>query len=269
MPRYPLEPKFTYAQGYHDFYFPKYSSSGVNGNIYDNNIMATTSQSDSPIGFPQYTIPSRGNNHNERHGNRITITSIRTKLNIVMQPNFCSITSDNPFALHSSSSTYTNASPIKRFMKMRYFVVQFDDDLVITPAVIAQWFYSTYCYFRNAPTGFTDPVDAPISVHSNVLRITTPFTAKFNILCDRCFTLVSSRPSVSFDITVPLNKQYIFEEGTDNLIHPNIWQFVMPPLNLSVDVDPLTRIQYLSQQPTSQFTFADSYYFTKLNFIDL
>lgn len=270
MPRYPIEPKFTYSQGVDSLYFPKYSDKGINDNIYENGVWALD-QSQSPLMFPQYVLPERGNNHNQRHGNRITITSIRTKINIVLNPQYCYNSTYSPFDYYNSSDhTFTNDTAQKRFMKMRYFVVQFDDDLVITPQVIAQWFYSTYCYYRNAYTGFTEPTDAPISVHSNVLRITTPFTAKFNILCDRCFTLVSSRPSVSFDITVPLNKQYIFEEGTDNLIHPNIWQFIVPPLSWNVDVDPLTRIQYMQKQSdSSNFPFATTYYFTKLNFIDL
>lgn len=270
MPRYPIEPKFTYAQGHDAFFFNASSAVGNNGNVYNTATLDTTSTANSPFAFPTYSLPGRGNNHNQRHGNRITITSIRTKLNIVMTPQLCANTNSTPFYTPvRTDANYANNSAIKRFMKMRYFVVQFDDDLPITPSVLSKWFYSTFCYFRNPETTVVDPENAPISVHSNVLRITTPFTAKFNILCDRCFTLVSNRPSVSFDITVPLNKQYIFEEGTDTLVHPNIWQFVLPPLNWEVDVDPLTYVQYQKQEPSSSFVFADFYYFTKLNFIDL
>lgn len=271
MPRYPIEPKFTYSQGSEQFFFPTKTNVGNNGNIYSKASLETETVSSSPFCFPTYVLPERGNNHNQRHGNRITVTSIRTKINIVLRSDFCADTSYSPFDyLDPLEQTYTNDTAIKRFMKMRYVVVQFDDDLVITPQVLSQWFYSTYCYFRAPTTEITDLVDAPISVHSNVLRITTPFTAKFNILTDRCFTVVSSRPSISFDITVPLNKQYIFEEGTDNLIHPNIWQFVIPPLNWLVDVDPLTYQQYRQVDSLSSIkNFADFYYFTKLNFIDL
>lgn len=273
MPRYPIEPKFTYSQGVEFLNFPPPSAKGKNHNIYNKATLETTTLGASPFCFPQYVLPERGNNHNQRHGNRITITSIRTKINIVMSPDFSACLSSNltPFDYQQSTDqTYLNEPGQKRFMKMRYFLVQFDDDLVVTPQVLSQWFYSTYCYFRSPDETITDLVDAPISVHSNVLRITTPFTAKFNILCDRCFTLVSSRPSVSFDITVPLNKQYIFEEGTDNLIHPNIWQFVMPPLNWLVDVDPLTWLQYIQNNTmTYNKSFANFFYFTKLNFVDL
>lgn len=271
MPRYPIEPKFTYSQGGEYIWFPLLSNKGKNANIYNTTTLSATSLGDSPFCFPVYTLPERGNNHNQRHGNRITITSIRTKINLSLYPEFCSCTSYSPFDYtNSSEHTYTNEPAQKRFMKMRYFVIQFDDDLVINPQVLSQWFYSTYCYYRNPAEAITDATDAPISVHSNVLRITTPFTAKFNILCDRCFTVVSSRPSISFDITVPLNKQYIFEEGTDTLIHPNIWQFVVPPLNWEVDVDPLTYQQYLQADSASyNKQYAHFYYFTKLNFIDL
>lgn len=270
MPRYPLEPKFTYSQGQVSFSLPKTSDKGYNGNIYGSDLLNAT-DSTNPIATPVYTLPGRGNNHSQRHGNRITITSIRTKLNFVLSPPFCANTENyNPFySPLREYYTYYGGYPCKRFFKFRYFVVQFDDDLEVTKKVLSEWFYSTYCLFKEPTEQHAQANQYPISTHSNVLRITTPYTAKFNILCDKSFTLVSNRPSVSFDITLPLNKSFIFEEDTDNLIHPNIWQFIVPCLNWFVDVDPLTSTQYAQDPRSSSYVFCDMYYWTKLNFIDL
>lgn len=272
MRRFPIEQQFTYNQGYDNIQFPAYANRGNNANIFDKNALYDSQPINSPFMFPAYTLPLKGTGHSNRKGDRITVTSLRLKLNIVMNSWFCGQTQYDPFYYsggNEDSVVLSNDTTIKRFFKMRYMLIQFDDDFVVDSEYIAKWFYSTYCYYKNPADTITDPVDAPISVHSNVMRITTPFTAKFNILTDRCFTLVSNKPSLSLDITVPMHKSYIFDEGTDNLIHPNIWQIILPPLSWQIDVDPITRQQYHYQQPTTKTTLAKIYYWTKLNFVDL
>lgn len=57
MPRYPIEPKFTYAQGHDAFFFNASSAVGNNGNVYNTATLDTTSTANSPFAFPTYSLP--------------------------------------------------------------------------------------------------------------------------------------------------------------------------------------------------------------------
>lgn len=270
--RYQIEPKYTYAQANDHVYFPKYTDYGGNANnlnIFLKSAWQNDTETVNPLMVPNPKLPQLGTNgHDKRHGDRITVTSIRTKIITRLTPHFVGPIS-NPWL--SSYSIDPSDNYINRFFKCRYMVVAFDDDLQMTKEMIGQWFYETFCWYCKP---ITTPVDTnafmqPVSVHSNILRITTKWTGKFNILTDKTFTLTSSRPSISFDITLPLNQDFLFEENTETLIHPHIYQFIVPPLSWAVDVDPVTYEQYKVQNPSDSISVISFYSFSKLNFIDL
>lgn len=266
MPKVRLDSKFTYWNGSYDLWFPSYNDHPLNFNIYHkesfsgiNPVMIT----------PQTLLPELGNNHNQRHGNRITVTSIRWKSIIQLRPDFLRA-NYNPFTTNETVTT----DPPHRFFKMRYMLVQWDNDYAgqIDEAFIYKWFKMTYTWFCDPVVSTTDVEDMPVSVHSNILHETTELTSKFNILCDRCFVVSSDKPQISFDITIPLNKNYLFDEDDPTtLIYPCYSLFILPPLSLRTDLDPVTADQYYYYQNTNSVskTFAYVDNFTKLSFVDL
>lgn len=283
MSRFPIEPHFVYSQGSDTIVLPSWQQQHAsdpympNSNLYD----SVTIQDN--IFLPEIQLPSLGNTHTHRRGNRITVTSIRVKLSLRMAARWCYAYQPNN---DPSSEKYTDTqlpqlAPARRFFKMRFMVVQFNDDMTITPLEIAKWFFRTYCYFKNDERHIQSndyPCEEPVSVHSNIMRLTTPYTGKFNILMDKPFTWYTSNPLNQLDINIPLNKSFVFsEEEQDKLLFPNIWMFMLPPLNMLTDMDPLTRQDLFvywgkSSAPSSYQTvwpFVNVNYFAKLNFVDL
>lgn len=269
MPRVRLNNKFTYSNDavYVDLHAVNEATlKGRNGNLY------TTETIPYDMLFPVFNFPQLGNNHDQRHGNRITITSVRYKTMINLNPIFLTNSSNGPF---SSGATDGTTSPPKRFFKFRYMLVQWDDDIAnsVDEVYIFKWFLRSYCW-AIPPTRTEEPIvaadysDAPVSVHSNLLHETTEYIAKFNILCDKCLTLTNTKQQISLDITVPLNKTYCFDEDNPNLLlYPHLTLFILPPLNGYTDIDPLSLKQMLAQNRL--VNLCTCYNFTKLNFIDL
>lgn len=266
MPKVRLDSKFTYTNGSFQMSFPSYTSHPLNFNIYKKEDFAGLNP---PILVPGMTLPTLGNNHDQRHGNRITVTSVRWKSIIRLNEDFCRGNYD-PFTTQEVLTT----NPPNRFFKMRYMLVQWDNDYndQINEAFLYEWFKMTYCWFKEPDSNTSFVQDMPVSVHSNVLHETTPLTSKFNILCDKCMTLSTKHPQLSLDVTIPLNKNYLFDEDDPTtLIYPCLWLFILPPLNMLTDLDPITKNQYYNYQATNSVTkvFADCDNFVKLNFIDL
>lgn len=266
MPRVRLDPKFVYYNGTYDFEFKS------DGNIPDNSNLFKPGQI--PIFTPQFGLIPVGNSHSERHGNRITVTSLRIKMNFEIAPEFL-ITVHNPFSGSAISNyqAFSNECPI-RFFKFRYMVVEFDEDLTITQAKLYEWFKRTYCWYQPRVSSADYPDNDPVSVHANILHETTNWTGKFNILCDKCFSIKSYKPSLSFDITVPMNRQYVYKEDDttgEGLLFPNIWCIILPPMSSVVDIDQKTAKQWYNYVPlsTSSIPFVKCQYFTKLSFVDL
>lgn len=267
MPKVRLDSKFTYWNGSYSLWFPGGDGHPLNYNCYHksdfggiNPVMIT----------PQAALPMLGNSHNERHGNRITVTSIRWKSIIHLERDFL-VPGSDPF----TGVGETLPNPPNRFFKLRYMLVQWDNDYVdqIDEAFIYKWFKMTYCWWRDPDPNTTDVEDMPVSVHSNILHETTELTSKFNILCDKCLVLRSDKPQLSLDITIPLNKNYLFSEDDPTvLIYPCYSLFILPPLSTVIDLDPITSIElwnYQTNVPSARKTFAQCDNFVKLNFIDL
>lgn len=266
MPRVRLNDKFTYHNELVQLYLPTRATHTypANENIYQSTDFRTDFH---PIHFPTFEYPTVGTTHANRVGNRITVTSVRCKLILKLNEQFLRNSGD-PM---QQTGTVASAPAPKRFFKLRYFLLQVDDDLAsqVNELWIYKWFKRSYCWYKPATTPITtDWSIAPVSVHSNILHSTTEYVAKFNILCDKCFTLTSAKPQISFDITVPLNKEFCWDEtDTTALIYPHIYMFILPPLSSDIDMDAITSLQYYSTPTITKI--CDIYEFTKLSFVDL
>lgn len=260
---------------------------------------------------PTPELPVVGNGHNCRSHSKITVTTIRWKLSIELRlsavlngtvfNDLSTSTSFKKFPVATDyiySNPYTTTRPLQyppnpnQFYKFRYMMVEFDEDLAITPAVVFAWFTSTFCFYREPteepkyplPTeafpDYNDLIPGPISVHSNVMRITTPWVGKFKILADKCFEITANRPRVNIDLTVPINRVYTwndemvsFDQSSD-LIRPHIYCFVIPPLSYEQDMSIFDKVQgtYLANNNTGQNStdnFVTWNSWMKLNFVDI
>lgn len=246
---------------------------------------------------PTPTLPSIGNGHDKRTHSKITVTSIRWKITLSLSvsaiargqffnENFATTT-------FPCSASYQYPPNPNQYYKLRYMMVEFDEDLPMSPPMIFNWFYSTYCFYR-PPT--TTPVTflanetnritlsgllpGPISVHANVMRMTTPWVGKFKILADKCFTITSNRPKVTIDMTIPINRVYTWNDETTSfdqstaLISPHIYCFILPPLSMEQDLGTYDTYAFKQYMNTSGKTANyqallswDSW--MKLNFVDI
>lgn len=265
-------------------------------------------------------IKGADSTHDRVHS-KITVTSIRWKFTFELRyliqhagtlvPTNWSAASDSalvnqfPRAVDYTGATGTNElRPIQipknpqQSYKFRYMMVEFDEDINIDYKQIFLWFYSTYCSYRpnsfyegteltekfplpgSTPTT-SNTIPAPTSVHSNVMRMTTPWTGKFKILADKCFMITSMRPRVSIDITVPINRVFTFADDwqystlpSNTVLSPHIYCFVLPPLSYEQDLSAYEKYQIdnlISSAATLSSTSAyiDYVSWMKLNFVDL
>lgn len=269
MPRAYIEPKYKYSGELFTFNLPGQGNPNDEqhnpNSVYREAMIANNN--DQICFFPNITLPDRGNKHDERNGNRITVNTIRWKLCLRLTPRFlpqagCPFFNKQDAVNYGTPLVDPSLTPQRtadfftqqRWFKFRLLAIQFEDGLQMDKKNFYLWFYSTFCPISTdmGYTGVTPERPAmicnrPISVHSNVLRMTTTYTGKFNILMDRCFTMYSSRPIMSFDLTIPLNKQYRFQETVEPdspLISPNIWLALLPPQQLLTDMDPVSAHQY-------------------------
>lgn len=271
MPRFALNPKFTYTMKADESSFKiPCSSFDLNGAILYSH---SSNYSNVPILAPTITLPNLGNSHSQRKGQRITVTSIRWKSILWLADDFkYKLDPWSSSAAPDFATPLTSGSNVKRFFKFRYMCVQFDEDLPITLNEIYRWFKRTYCWYGpndHAQSHPDDsPYDEPVSVHSNMLRVTTPWIGKFNVLMDRCFTLTTAHPELSLDITIPVNRTFMFDEDTQLLIRPNIWCFILGPL-AKYDMDAISAWQLQDTSATNALNIVGSRHFIKMNFIDL
>lgn len=311
MPRFIVPPKYIYTQDSGTFSLPvptltNFARSGING-MFD----WLSKGANAILIAPVPTLPDIGNDHTQRSHSKITVTTLRWKLTLNLDVHvllqgtaFDDMTTSSGFLKFPTATDYTGATgtnvirPLQyppnpnQFYKFRYMMVEFDEDLAMTQKNVLSWFYSTYCFYRD-PTGdpqatlptveasIENTVPGPISVHSNIMRITTPWIGKFKILADKCFEITANRPRVSIDLTIPINRVYSWDdEGVELglssfLIRPHIYCFVIPPLSYEQDVSIYdhAQCQWLAANltpattPTHQFVTWQSW--MKLNFVDI
>ena len=315
MPRFIVPPKYVYSQasGRMKIILPRFYAAGSttdrdrasqNG-MFPYLTGTSTFLDNYLLCAPVPELPTIGNGHEHRSHSRITVTSIRWKLTLELNwsiVNAACLYSDSvipdDYDVFPTPATAQWPRNPGQFYKFRYMMVQFDEDLPVNPGSILNWFYSTYCFYKQ-PTvepEAQDPttsnyeqlkygvVPGPISVHSNILRVTTPWIGKFNVLADKCFTITSTRPRVSIDLTIPINKVYQWDDETDDfytsgaLVRPHIYCFVLPPLSYDQDVGEFERrlFHYVSVNNVSGYNPSTAGYdyltwnsWMKLNFVDI
>lgn len=269
MPRIRIEPKYVYTMSHGAIAVPSSNGTGydsgrhMNGQIFDKDYFPEQhTDTKFPI-TPITNLPTQGYKHNQRIGDRITVTTLQLKMNLYLAGAFIRPHIGSIFNCVTFNET-TNPNGVKfldspdeagqwvsgagnavsyRWFKLRFMVVEFEKGLSTDQDDIYTWFVNTYCPYRDKTTEHGDLADC-ISVHSNVLRMTTPYTGKFNILMDRPILISSAKPMYQLDVNIPINRQYIFEEATQKLISPNIACFILPPLSYEVDMDPASGFDY-------------------------
>lgn len=278
-----VSPKFTYSQstGFLSVYRGTGASNPSQNGMFRYDDLEDLSEY---VYMPTIAFPAIGNGHSARKSNRITVTSIRIKM--TFQALQVHLQQTNWFASTTYTPTGSNANiPLnpQMFAKFRLYVVQVDDDIPMTRQKFLNWFYATHCVYRNYSVaeeiygpdqGNVTPKPGPTSVHSSVLRTTTPWTGKFNILADRKFILNVRRPQFDIDMTIPLRKEYVFDEQYDansKLLYPKLYVFILPPLSFEVDVDPWTYDACIgtSLDQNIEKRLFRVYCWSKLNFVDL
>lgn len=300
MPRFIVPPKYIYTQGTGNLFIsvPGFNSNpGNNGMFNYSTLFGTSAFDDLYIIAPTPTLPSIGNGHDCRTHSKITVTTLRWKITLNLMPSIVErgqfMDSDHAPTNFPTDPQYQFPPNPNQFYKFRYFMVEFDEDIPISPPVIYNWFYSTYCFYRDPNVtpvqklpNDTDRhslgavIPGPISVHSNILRVTTPWVGKFKVLADKCFTISSHRPRVTIDLTVPINRVFTWNDETVSfdqstaLISPHIYCFIMPPLSFEQDMGPFDTkniSSFTSSQGTSTHTTQIVKWesWMKLNFVDI
>lgn len=313
MPRFIVPPKYTYAETSGKLVMP-FSNGSTPYDLWLKNGMvpwlAASQWFSKPVIFsPAPALPTKGADTNQRSHSKITVTSVRWKFSIQLNMELINSGSCLTTAwLNNINAAFSGAGgaifpyaldgqyvseewvPFKRpiqwppnpgqFLKFRYMMVEFDEDIAIDDMKILSWFYSTYCHYRSPEEGFeekyplpsqspntTNLRPGPISVHSNVMRMTTPWTGKFKILADRMFILTANRPRLNIDITVPINRVYTFADDwqysstlpENTLLSPHIYCFVLPPLSYEQDFGPYDAHAWyvaMHQSSTGQAVYA-------------
>lgn len=279
-----VSPKFTYGQGYNYLQIVRTATStdaSKNG-MFDYSARTPVELEQNCI-MPPIAFPAIGNGHSARKSNRITVSSIRVKMTFQMNGEF--LLRFHWLATQSYQIGQYTKVPLNptMFLKCRLFLISVDDDIEMTREKLFNWFYSTHCLYRyptvdevlNGPSVSTiTTAPGPTSVHSSVLRTTTDWTGKFNVLADRKFTIRPTKPQFDIDMTIPLRKEYVFDEKydeTSELLYPKLYLFILPPLSYEVDVDPYTAAYAKSTAADQTFNPICFYVYSwcKLNFVDL
>ena len=224
MPKVQLETKYTYSAGEFSTIF---TLAGANpptslwrvSDFTDYNTWATSRVP--KLLYP--ALPLLGTRHNERIGNKIQVTSIRFLITLEMSFRLSCISTGCPFfgGVYDRETnpyawtldTSNEGSIPKRWVKLRFMCVQFDDGMSMYPKDIILWFKQTFLQYTLDPAN-ANTYQRNVSVHSHVLHMTTDYTGRFNILFDKCLTLYNNAPQLTVDYTIPINKTFSFDENT-------------------------------------------------------
>lgn len=280
-----VSPKFTYGQNWGVIRLRRTESTtdAWKNGMFDYSELESTDALTNYIFLPTIAYPAIGNGHSTRKSNRITVSSVRVKMHFVLRYDMLTRFSFLSVAMTGLDKNTNLPLNPTMFMKFRLFLISVDDDIEVTPAKLLNWFYATHCLYKPpiAAEVLKGPKDAdvttspgPTSVHSNVLRVTTDWTGKFNVLADRKFSISPRHPCFDIDMTIPLKKEFVFDEdysANSKLLYPKLYLFILPPLSYEVDVDPAT-YDYCKHQNLANkqvLSIFDTYCWSKLNFVDL
>ena len=264
MPRYPVDPHYTYSNIFKIFKIPHYSSSAdlVSSDVI-NNIH---------IFSPTWPTPA-GRAPAGRTTNKCMLSSISIHGVLHAATDVLRIT---PFGLASELTNETTQYPTNKVFTSawRFMVIKWNPYLnqsQPTQQDIFLWFYHTFVYYGEYALETDEQPNKP-SAHCNLMRMSTDYTGTFQIIADKRFWLTADKPRVEISWQVPLNERATFDpDATDAVppVTPLYSVVIIPPFSLD-DFDQITR-EYITERLTSstQKRLAAFSGITKLNFIDL
>ena len=276
MPRYQIDPKYTYTGDLIDFSIPwkeSYEDSTQLDAFLDSNTKIITPLWPILDKYADSSVPSNA----RRQGSKVQMTSLRLKGSMYMNPNYLYrliLGTDYP-----SASTHSQVPAITtQFFNMRFFLIKWSasfsgyDDA----QSIRQWFIRTFVYYGNG--GGNSFAIVP-SVHEKLMRMSTEYTGQFQILADKCFTVTSKHPVLDIDWVIPLKERLSWDPDSSSTTsespqQPRFSIVILGPYNSSIDFDPTTsqmaftnKLSDISANSMNHFLYFK--YILKMNFIDL
>lgn len=276
MPRYQIDPKYTYIGDEEQFDIPWLETSDSQSQLetfLDNNTKIITPLWPILDKYADTSVPSNA----RRQGSKVQMTSLRLKGSFMMNSNFLQklyLQTASP-----STTTYTQWPAITyQFFNMRFFLIKWSasfsqQDIASS---IRDWFLRSFVYYGAGTSGGFSTVP---SVHEKLMRMSTEYTGQFQILADKCFTITSKHPTLDIDWVIPLKERLSWDPDstsstTEAPQQPRFSIIVLGPYNPFCDIDPSTRDistsnTYNSLQSSFMLHFVYFKYILKMNFIDL
>lgn len=251
MPSFQVDQKYTYSGSKEQFKFAGWDTSSSQNTPVD--------YEDNGIIVADIDYPTRGTTQRQRTKDKLYVSSIHWKGTIKKS---AKLSRKN---LDTSSTTDQIPYDMMQFFKFRMFVVRWKnlEGVSVPKYDLLAWFKRTYIY-----TG-TDANNPP-SVHERMMRMSTEYTGKFDILMDRPFIFPAKRDQLDFEFIIPVKDRFCFNEESEQLVSPAISIFIMSPLNRFTDIDTYTADEMhkwvITADPIVTFWYSG---IIKLNFMDL
>lgn len=193
-------------------------------------------------------------------------------------------------------SDYTGQLPFdaKDFIKCRVMCIEFDsytyynyDPVSLNTSdtfknVVKWWFRQTRLPYDqrtfNQTTQLMDyqkSVYDSVSVHSDMLRVTTKWNGHYRILYDKKLTLTGRQTRVNLNMNIPLKRTILYDDSGNQaqpLLGPYITWVIIPPLNADYDVSPRLKTLFETEHSTTgaKINLIDrASYWYKFTFMDL
>lgn len=276
MPRYQIDPKYTYSGAEITFDIPSSETTddaSMLAQYLSNNTKIITPLWPILDKYADSSVPSNA----RRQGSKVQMTSLRLKGSINLNFNFLQrlyLQSSSP-----SSSTFTQWPTITyQFFNMRFFLIKWSSSFTQQEddSAIREWFLRTFVYYGQPTSNQFSTVP---SVHEKLMRMSTEYTGQFQILADKCFTLTSKHPVLDIDWVIPLRERLSWDPDSTSSDseapqQPRFSIIVLGPYNPYIDMDPSTRNIFSTNTNSSLLSyqmlhFAYFKYILKMNFIDL
>lgn len=199
-----------------------------------------------------FVLP-QGTDENERIGNKVFLKFIDLTYYISLRG-------------EAYINNFSHGQAIDSYYRFRVMVVQFDD--YMTETNIADWFRTTYTYFR---TKAVYQNNLPLqSVHTAKLRESTPYTGTFKILYDKKTCLKKNKTVKMSTIRLPIKMNVNFEntnnKPTDESMK-NIHLLVIGPCYNELDMDAVSNDQ--TKALTSDVPLFNTACVSKFEYYDL
>ncbi len=261
MPRYPVDPHYTYNASSRTFSLPHLSTSVTNLEWADviNNIH---------IFEPVWPTPA-ARAPAGRTTNKCMLSSISIHGTLFLDSAMLGI---------GTSSISTNVQlphNMKFSSSWRFMVIKWNPYLnqaAPTETDVANWYYRTFVYYTNTVEDpDNDHYNLP-SAHCNLMRMSTEYTGTFQIVADKRFWLTADKPRVEISWQVPLNERATFDPESQEAgapITPVYSICIIPPFSYG-DFDSVTRsFMYANRGISTTHVLASLDSIVKLNFVDL